>query len=751
MTLVPNVYAGMKNFSGSAPPSFSMSSEQVDLAPSPSWLRQKDIGQDLQSIFLFVTEKIRYEPYRGVLRGALGTVISGGGNSLDQSLLLGYLLKREGYRIRFVRGTLASKNVPVLLRGMYPPQIPALKIKSSLHPYNPESDPALSYVAKEHYWLEVNQGESWLPLDPSFPRAKAGEAYGKAKDFFDEIPDDAYQYVKITLKQQTSSGEMRSILSEKVNLSELSYRSISLLAVLVPQVKAAEEKESSSPMDTFGGSLAGGSGKKEKDQVVKSSDEVVGRKSQFALLIPGKGLIEKSVAMRKSDKKSWIKKEWLEFEIHSPGTPPLSIVRTLFEATNSNWEERPNSYRRFQIALLPGNVPQRLVKETRQKAKAIMEKTSKAEVKQLAGLGEEAPLDKVLNLESKTGQINLHMLLLHFAESSDVISSQASYRNGVVLSRGSPRILIASATDEEVEGNDKKLRLSLDLRYDEVTPFPFPGFPKNLALLSQLGRGLQESKLEGSVLKALTDQEVSTTAILFRKVQEEDINISVLTKENFGSFEPALPTNVSTLIGDALKKGKVVIIPDRFVAINGKKRWGWWEVTPENGKMVGVMDDGLHSAMAEYSIQSSRVQLNDAMGFVIGGMTGASSTLFTVSAMILRYGSVTEQMIKEVEQYLKSSLCFCPKAGASAEAGAGGSMSVKAGCFEKELLSFGKKGKVGAGVSVGSFCEAFVKGFQCASGMILAGMRGGAPTSPSVSVNAGFSANANAGVGVSCD
>ena len=254
------------------------------------------------------------------------------------------------------------------------------------------------------------------------------------------------------------------------------------------------------------------------------------------------------------------------------------------------------------------------------------------------------------------------------------------------------------------------------------------------------------------MLKALTDREVSTTAILFRKAQDEGINISVLTKENFGSFKPALPENVSALIGDALKKEKVVIIPDRFVAIGGKKRWGWWEVTPENGKMIGVMDDGLHSAMAEYSIQSSHIQLNDAMGFVIGGITGASSTLFTVSAMILKYGSVTEQMIKEVEQYLKSSLCFCPKAGASAEAGAGGSMSVKAGCFEKELLSFGKKGKVGAGVSVGSFCEAFVKGFQCASGMILAGMRGGGgSTSPSVSVNAGFSANASIGAGVSCD
>ena len=73
------------------------------------------LDHDLEQIFRFVHEQIRYEPYEGVLRGAKGTLVSGAGNSADQALLLAELLKASSIPVRYVKGELDPSEVTALL------------------------------------------------------------------------------------------------------------------------------------------------------------------------------------------------------------------------------------------------------------------------------------------------------------------------------------------------------------------------------------------------------------------------------------------------------------------------------------------------------------------------------------------------------------------------------------------------------------------------------------------------------------
>jgi hypothetical protein len=75
---------------------------------------------DADSIFKWVAEVIRYEHYDGVLRGALGTMIAGAGNSCDKALLLSELLVATGHRAKVrvgvADGALNDRLVELALR-----------------------------------------------------------------------------------------------------------------------------------------------------------------------------------------------------------------------------------------------------------------------------------------------------------------------------------------------------------------------------------------------------------------------------------------------------------------------------------------------------------------------------------------------------------------------------------------------------------------------------------------------------------
>lgn len=160
-------------------------SDLTATADAPQNQEIKDLARtldfDVRKIYSYVYGEIRFEPYWGSTKGALGALWSKAGGPMDQASLLVSLLRASNIPARYVRGTVifpddrgrrwigARTNeaaVSILARAAYPTYGKA----------NSGTGIALSHV-----WVEAcvpysnyrgtradATGTRWVPLDPSF-------------------------------------------------------------------------------------------------------------------------------------------------------------------------------------------------------------------------------------------------------------------------------------------------------------------------------------------------------------------------------------------------------------------------------------------------------------------------------------------------------------------------------------------------------------------------------------------------------
>lgn len=216
------------------------------------------LGSDPATIFYFVRDDIRYEPYVGVLRGPLGTLLCRAGNSLDRSLLLAALLQKAGLTTQIASGNLNSQQAQTLVNRAFEPvkavpqtvpsiaelapeiskamgidQAKLLQLAAEMQKYSQQQNKQLmDYVdsesaylsdllgkagvdagvvtpndqllaeASQHYWVQYqNAGGQWVDLDSAFADAEPGKASTPIINTFaaDAVPEELYHHLRITL------------------------------------------------------------------------------------------------------------------------------------------------------------------------------------------------------------------------------------------------------------------------------------------------------------------------------------------------------------------------------------------------------------------------------------------------------------------------------------------------------------------------------------------------------------------------
>ena len=139
----------------------------------------------------FVQGAIGHVPYTGSVRGARGTLESGGGNAVDQALLLAALLGVRGVETRFARGRLDWADAARLVVGTSAPAAP--------EPGDPW--PRWLEGAADHWWVQARRDGQWVDLDPSFVDAAAGEPVAAASEWHDRLPAELLTRVRVELRR----------------------------------------------------------------------------------------------------------------------------------------------------------------------------------------------------------------------------------------------------------------------------------------------------------------------------------------------------------------------------------------------------------------------------------------------------------------------------------------------------------------------------------------------------------------------
>jgi hypothetical protein len=667
---------------------------------------------DWEEAFKFVRDAIRTEPSRFPLKTAEGIQWSRSANPLEKALFLAHLLEEKGKTVELVEGELDDAAARTLL-GSVLPAAKSFSYKRDVPISVPAEDPALVASVKRHFWVRMEDGERQVDLDPSFPAAEPGKAFASVKQAYEPTDEALSARVSITVEySEGASDEPQSVLAWDGPMADIANRPLSLSVVTeytkaAPEAKEDKEEEAGGVGGLFGGLSGQSSGKK------KAAGVEVKAVFNAALTVAGESLADGQVSAGKGP----AARLSLKVKIESLGHVVSECERALFETT-PNRREAP-LFQRHAILVTGNKIPAAAWQD---KLKVAADKDLLADVKtRVDEIRESVKAKKFTRetlatsaeLEEKLGPDLGHLVNMIFASTSDDQTEKAGAALSVANWYAVPRILITSFS-----GREKTTETTIDLRQDQVEAVSLPGQASRMTETFLYGRGVMESILEGKLLELLAGKPALTTAVLMREAARNKIPVrmfSALEKDMLKKFGP--PDDVIRRISSALDAGRIVVMPERGVAWEGRMRWGWWDIDPRTRETIGVLDTGLHQAMLDMTILETEGPLNSKMGAVLGAMVGAIDTYWLLSGMVLKYGELTKEALLEAKAYMKEiQSVMCPGFEKKISLEASITVIDIEDCFKYEI----ELGKVEAGIEIKQgWCEQFAKGFACASTSIL--------------------------------
>jgi transglutaminase-like putative cysteine protease len=610
---------------------------------------------DVDQIFAYVRDEVTYDPYAGVLRGALGTLWGLSGNAADQATLLAELLNASMVKTRFVMGELSAEASQRLLSGALKDRETLLRHASKIilpnagtsgtesglspddtrlaerltefatrfrervekrsadgietvHDALKEAGTALPTPAatipdlerQHHVWIQCAQGTTWIDLDPSFADAIPGSAVATPGTPSERLPADFFHQVTLRMIAEQIVG------GEPSRQELLSFSATSAELVGVPLTLFHPQAES---LKGIGEVVTG---------------EISGFRNFMTTLLVGENLISgKPVTFAGSDSvldafgdsplaEGDTIAEWLEIDVRTP-TGTHQVRREIFDRVGFAERERGP----IDVAKIPPL--------------------------NLADLGNEQlsylPLAGMWTIGVITGQVPARIFDREIPDTpttSDLVEIAHAYHYvrdvsaldpeqvpGYRTFLDAPNLTAFSMLAVSTEAENQVAAARIDLLHRSISVMPTSG--ETDAVHPLVAAGVLSHAVEQALVESAADDPLnlpvkafSGVSRVFEAAREEGVRTLVLRSDIAGQPYPAVTDDARLRIDAALADGYVVIVPERSIKLGESKRIGWWLVDPATGRTLDEMDDGTGCTLCEYAFVLIQGSMCGAAMFMVG-------------------------------------------------------------------------------------------------------------------------------------
>ncbi len=608
--------------------------------PSPERIAAA-LDYDVERIFRFVADEVRYDPYPGILRGATGTLWGRAGNAADQAVLLAQLLRAAGRDVRFAVGRLDATATAAILTaaetdpdatrlhaaramagdaaadGATPPadtqmataraQVErvaeanrsaarswldqgvatvsdALAAAGVTIPTSETTLPALE--RDQHAWVQLANGTQWVDLDPTLPGAEQGATIARAESTVQDLPREWRHRVTFRSIVETIAGDG---LAESTVL-EHEADAPSLVGLPITFMNARAEGAARMGV-TVSGLL---DGRVQYLPVLSLGGEsVVG--APFAL-VGSSGLFPDLDDAAAVDRAGETTAQWLEVRVIAPDAAPVAVRRSIFDRFGDD--------ARAVGTLDPSAVP---APEMTVLGDGELDEFLPARAIVLfavlgGGLNGEY-YRQALSEDGADPSIVAHTY--HLAR--EALAADLGMDRGVRLFPDAPHVMSYRVVPTGVDaGGELLVATSLDLWHRSLGVATVPGVTAT-ALPGVVGGVLTHVAERVALGEALpADGESSPTVTLsvgaiIAAAADQGIGIRTLRGAGAADDLPYAPGALAR-VRDALGSGLLVVAPERPVALADGDHVGWWLVDPSTGRTWDELEDGRGAESVEYDI-----------------------------------------------------------------------------------------------------------------------------------------------------
>jgi len=680
-----------------------------------------------EAAFAYVRDGIALEPYAGIMKGAAGTLVSRGGNSVDRALLLAAILSANGVTARIVRGTLPEAQVAALLQQIadtpgavahiartLPKTLPVSSVSDAgrrsiealqaqadarARTHRVESEASVATVRavleksgfsiglnrnatqvkalQDHFWVQASIGAATIDLDPSLTTAAMNQRIAEPAETYaaDRLPETLHHRIGIRIVADMLEGarvSTKEVLRTDANAVDLFNQNV---RVAVAPQNIARNQNTYQAEVTLGRAPA----------VVKTFQIRPVPGSATPARGGAGGLLGAFGAGPEPTPEAAAVLGRLSVEVIS-NAPLLGETRyrrvvvdrlegDTGEPRLQSGTDDDDSVRMLLLQVWDGAIDVGAVHPLHvfmRELEAIKAEQAMTELALAAKY-----LDQPFTAESlAAGHLPPKLVSFFFYSglTHDLIAAENAPRVREYHLR--PRLAFfrhgVVVHDWSKPGVSRRFQDSIDLVSE---PYGFVG-PHDDAITLGLKVGVADTALERAFAKKGGD---FNTVPLFTAAGDQKIAVSAAGSGQESAVEQLpVPAAIRGVLRGEMALGRTLVLPARLVELNDVRTFGWWTLDPESGVPLGQMELGAGQGAVESSALTEKVmEMSHVIFKFYGGLLGCF------------YTEAADQLVAPTGPYTVVNLPLLPKIKGGSHLGACVAGKICEAIVEYALLAAG--------------------------------------------------------------